>query len=96
VITNISASDKVKGFDLILNYLNEFTQTSGKPTVYMVGSLNKAQGINGFKKAEIGTPVFETDGKYFIMLESLDGKRNLEVFYYKDSLAPVIDFITLQ
>lgn len=56
-----------------------------------IGHLNKAQGFNGFKKAEIGTPVFETSDRYSIFLESLDGKTSLEVKYYKETLHPVID-----
>jgi len=58
----------------------------------MVGTLNKAQGLNGFKKADIGHPVFEFKDRYIIYLESYDGKTTVAVPYYKETLGPVINF----
>ena len=84
-------NDKIRGFDLFINFMNQFTEDP-IITPKMIGRLNKPQGINGFKVAEIGTPVFDNGVKYFIMLESLDAKRNLEVGYYKESLKSSIDY----
>jgi hypothetical protein len=57
-----------------------------------VGNLNKPQGIIGFKSAAIGTPVFDSGDRYTIILETIDGTKNLELTYYKNNLAPAIDF----
>ena len=83
---------KIQIFDTLLELLNR-NQEDKTISPKMVGTLNKRTGINGFKVAEIGTPVFDSGDKYFVMLESLDGVRNLEVSYYKDTLKPSIDFI---
>ena len=85
-------NDKIRIFDKLIDLIGR--QSEDKTiSPKMVGYLNQAQGINGFKLAEIGTPVFDSGDRYFIMLESLDEKRNLEVSYYKDTLKKVIDFI---
>lgn len=75
-----------------MDFIDQHQQTGTVSVPKMVGMLNKAQGLNGFKPAEVGTPVFDAGDKYFLMFESLDGKRNVEVSYYKDTLGPVIDF----
>jgi len=43
--------------------------------------------------AEIGTPIFDTGDRYLLMLESLDGKTNVEMTYYKETLKSSINFI---
>jgi hypothetical protein len=71
---------------------------TNKDMPLMVGKLNKPQGIIGFKKAEIGHPVFEFQGKYIIYLESnykvKEEYITVAVPYFKESLKPVIDFNT--
>lgn len=62
----------------------------------MIGTLNKAQGIIGYKKADIGHPVFEAKDRFLIYLESNDGKITLTIPYYKGSLKPFIDFNLIQ
>lgn len=85
-------AQKIEGFNLILDFISRY-QEANTAVPKMIGTLNKAVGQNGFKKAEIGTPVFDTGDRYLVMLESLDGKTNVEVTYYKDTLRPVINFI---
>lgn len=57
-----------------------------------VGTLTKAQGFNGFHTMEIGTPVFELDGRYFIEQKSKSNGEISRVFYYKETLSKVIKF----
>ncbi len=82
---------KIQLADVILNYLQDL-QENTKETPKMIGVLNKETGIKGFKTADIGTPIFDRGDKYFIILETLDGKDNLQVSYYKDTLKPNINF----
>lgn len=58
----------------------------------LIGTLKKPFGINGFKVASVGNPVFEKSDRYFIFLESIDGKTVVEVPFYKEALAPNIIF----
>jgi len=60
--------DKIELMDYIIRRMEE-SDTSADMTV-LVGKLNKAQGLNGFKKADIGHPVFEFKDRYVIYLES--------------------------
>jgi hypothetical protein len=85
-------ADKERIFDLLVEQLSRY-QDDKQLTPKMVGMLNKRIGINGFKIAEVGTPVFDTGDRYLVMLESLDGKTNVEMSYYKDTLKQQIDFI---
>jgi hypothetical protein len=84
--------DKIAIMDLLLEQISLRTEDL-KSVPKMIGSLNKVVGLNGFKKAEIGTPVFDTGDRYMIMLESLNGKISVEVTYYKETLSPSVDFI---
>lgn len=84
---------KLKLADHIMSFINDHNKTEDINIPIHVGWLNKKWRMNGFKVAEPGTVVYEFNGKYFINLESLDGKRNLEVSFYKETLAPSIDFI---
>jgi len=76
------------------------TQTSEDMPI-MIGTLNKAQGIVGFKSAEIGHPVFSYRDKYIIYLESNNPMKignetkhfTIAVPYYKETLKPVINFL---
>lgn len=86
-------NQKIKFAEAVLTLLKEFTKTEESLMPKHIGYLAKKQGLNGFKVAEIGTPVFEFKDRYLIYLESIDGKRNQEVSYYKETLEPVIDFI---
>lgn len=76
---------------------------TGEDMPVMVGVLNKAIGINGFKLAEIGHPVFEFKDRYIIYLESLTPDKitkvgeplvyqdfKVAVPYYKETLQPFI------
>jgi ribosomal 30S subunit maturation factor RimM len=82
--------DKILLVNRIIELVRD-TQTSEDMPI-MVGTLNKAQGINGFVVAEIGHPVFEFKQRYLIYLQSIDGKTTVTVPYYKETLSPVIEF----
>ncbi len=84
-------NDKIKLANSIINLLDNFKSSTNTPR--QIGTLNKKQGINGFKPAEINTPVFLDKDKYIIYLESLDGKTNVIIPYNKETLTPFIDFI---
>lgn len=58
-----------------------------------VGRLNTPFGLNGYKMAEIGTDVYEKKDRYFIILISETNGENKVVSFYKDTLAPNIDFL---
>lgn len=71
-----------------------------------VGTMNRKQGIKGFEPADVGHPVFEFRDRYIIYLTSEfyqvnkqpDGssvreKIQVAVPYYKEMLAPLIDFL---
>lgn len=77
---------------------------TGEDMPVMVGVLNKGIGVNGFKMAEIGHPVFEYKDRYIIYLESQTpdkiSKANEPVIYqdfkvaipyYKETLEAFID-----
>lgn len=85
-------TDKVRIFDMLIDLLSRH-QEDTTSTPKMIGTLNRATGINGFKLAETGTPVFDSGDRYLIMLESLDGKTNVEMTYHKETLKQSIDFI---
>lgn len=61
-------TDKIRLANVVIEFLSNFK--SGEDIPVMVGTLNKRQGINGFKVAEIGHPVFEVKDRYIIYLES--------------------------
>ena len=82
--------EKVDLMDYIIRYMEEKVISADMPV--MIGTLNKALGLNGFKRADVGHPVFEFKDRYIIYLESNDGKTTVSVPYYKDTLKPVIDF----
>ncbi len=85
-------ADKERIFDLLVEQLSRY-QDDKQLMPKMVGMLNKQVGLNGFKVAEIGTPIFDTGDRYLLMLESLDGKTNVEMTYYKETLKSSINFI---
>lgn len=82
---------KIALANLILDFLKDSGGKS-KDLPIMIGTLNKSQGINGFKKAEVGNPVFLLGDRYVIFLESLDGKTSVEIPYHKETLKPFIQF----
>lgn len=84
--------DKLRLADQVIRFIEELSEGQVNMPV-MVGTLKRVWGLNGFKKAEIGTPVFEFNDRYIIYLETLNGDRNVEVPFYKDTLKPVIEFI---
>jgi hypothetical protein len=83
---------KVQLADMVIEFLSRHQNDEEGFVARQIGTLNKAQGQNGFKRAEVGTPVFDLGDRYMIMLESLDGKRNVEMTYYKNDFAHVIDY----
>lgn len=82
--------EKVILIDYIIRYLEEIQVSSEIPV--LVGSLNSPQGINGFKPAVVGHPVFMLKDRYIIYLESNDGKTTVSIPYYKEALNKVINF----
>lgn len=76
----------------LMDVIKKHTKTESEDISFNVGTLNSPFGINGFKVAPIGTFVFEEKDRYFIALESLDGKTNVMVRFYKESLKDKIDF----
>ncbi len=85
-------ADKERIFDILVENLNRH-QEDNTSVPKMIGTLNRRIGLNGFKIAEVGTPVFDSGDRYLVMLESLDGKINVEMTYYKETLKTSIDFI---
>ena len=83
--------DKIHLANMVLAFMKE-QEGSTMENPKMIGTLNKAQGIKGFKTADIGNAVFLKGDKYIIYLESLDGKTNVEIPYNKETLKPVINF----
>ena len=83
----------------IVNLIKE-TQTSEDMPI-MIGTLNKVSGVIGFKRAEIGHPVFSYKDRYIIYLESNNEMKignEMKLFtvaipYYKESLSPSINFL---
>lgn len=68
---------KIALAECVLAFLKENTASVEIPKA--VDTLAQSFGLNGFKKADIGTPVFEYRDKYLVYLETLDGKRTVEV-----------------
>jgi len=81
---------KIAIIDQIINLINQADKES---LPVMVGTLTKSFGINGFKTAEIGHPVFDFNGKYFLYLERNDGKLTVEVPFYQSTLKEFINFL---
>jgi hypothetical protein len=88
----MDSNKKIELADLVLKFIAEEPGDS-PDSLKMVGHLAIQTGINGFKPAVIGTPVFESKDRYVIILETLNGDKALEVAYYKKTLAPSIDFL---
>lgn len=59
----------------------------------IIGHLNRELGFNGFKTMEIGTPVYENGGIYYLWQEANGGLYCEMVRYYKDNLKTSINFI---
>jgi hypothetical protein len=83
--------DMIQLAEIILAFMAD-KQEASKEVPQMIGRLNQVLGINGFKKCEVGTPVFDIGDKYMVLFESLDGKISVEVKYYKNTLASSINF----
>lgn len=86
----INDKEKIELMNYIIKYIKEKATSDDMPV--FVGVLNRAQGFNGFKRAEIGHPVFEFKDRYIIYLESNDEKTTVSIPYYKDNLKFSIDF----
>lgn len=85
--------DKIQLANALLSLVGQYASaTAGAcdTPLRQIGVLTKAQGIRGFKTCEPGTPVFEYDGRYVLVMETLDGKHSASVAYYQEALAPVV------
>lgn len=85
-------SQKIALANIVLAFIKD-QNTEATEIPIAIGHLTKAQGIKGFKTAEIGNLVFEFKGKYIIYLESLDGKTSVSIPYNKETLSPAISFL---
>lgn len=63
-------------------------QSDGEP----VGKLNTRFGLKGYCTAEVGTEVFEVKDRYVIYLVSDRDMSKTAIPFYKNTLAPNIDF----
>jgi len=59
----------------------------------LVGHLNKIYGYNGVYDIPVGSPVYELKDRYYFESTPINGTETQKVKFYKDSLAPHIDFI---
>lgn len=80
----MTEKQKIQLADIVLSFISEHANREEIPV--RVGTLNKKQGLNGFKPAEIGHPVFEFRDRYIIYLESNDGSITVSVPYFKETL----------
>jgi len=81
---------KVAIIDQVINLINQADKES---LPIMVGTLTRPFGLNGFKMAEVGHPVFDFNNRYFVYLERDDGKLTVEVPFYHDTLKEFIKFL---
>jgi len=58
----------------------------------LVGKLNTRFGLKGYIMAEVGTEVYELKDRYIIYLTSELDNSLTAIPFYKDTLAPNIDF----
>jgi hypothetical protein len=86
----MTPEEKSELADAIIRLVQDRMTSNDMPI--LIGTLSKPQGINGFKKAEVGHPVFEHKDRYIIYLESLDGKTAITIPYYKETLRLAINF----
>ena len=89
----MTPKQKIEFADHILEFIAARQVNKERPEMRMIGHLNKPQGIIGFKKADVGTPVFETSDRYLLILESNDGKSTIDIKYHKKDLESSITFI---
>lgn len=80
--------EKIEFANTILNLVETRRDKSLPKTI---GYLNRVIGQQGFKKCEVGTNVFEDGDRYFIIMESLDGKTSVRFNYHKEELKPFIN-----
>lgn len=59
----------------------------------LIGHLNKDFGYSGFNKIKIGTPVYLYKDKYYFEMTSIDKGNKVIQNFYKETLAPCINFI---
>lgn len=77
---------KVELVDRLIREIEELSDHGMVTRLPLVGTLVQAQGIHGFKKCDVGHPVFEKGDRYILYMETLDGKQVVEVPYYPDTL----------
>ena len=83
--------DKAAVYDTIVGIIGKDVHKENE--MKCIGTLTKRQGIKGFKPMEEGDFVFELGDRYILVMETLDGKNSAQVPYYKNTLAPHINFI---
>ena len=64
----MTPEQKIQLADTIQNLLSQFATSEDYPI--MVGTLDKAIGMNGFHPALVGHPVFEYKDRYLVYLKS--------------------------
>ena len=88
-------SKLLESYQKQIDKLTDKPEESKEPVEYVVGTLNRRWGINGFTVAEVGHFVYEKQGKYVIYLSN-DKVPKHEVGFFKETLKPAIDFFVLQ
>jgi len=89
---------KIALAEQIIDLVNSFSREIEAERPKFIGTLNKSFGYLGLKKCEIGTPVFEFQDRYIIIMETLEyADKNqpikaVDIRYYKETLNPFIDF----
>lgn len=84
---------KISLMDRLIDDILSSNEKGMVTRLQMIGRLTVKQGINGFKKAEVGTPVFIKADRYIIFMETLDGKTCVEIPYHLETLSLVIEKI---
>lgn len=80
---------RVSAFDEVLDLLRDPEPEEEKEV--QIGTLNKAYGIKGYVRAEVGHPVFELKDRYIIYLKH-PHLPDARVPFYKDAFKHYIDF----
>ncbi len=80
----------------IPKYITESTvpQEPEEPKMRLVGTLNSPYGERGFYRCEVGHPVYEKNGRYILIYDSVDGKViGKEQTFNPEELSKIMDKI---
>lgn len=83
----LSDRTKIKIMTSMLEHIED-SMEKDSPTFKMVGILTKGISAGGCQTLPIGSPVYETSDQYFLLFTTLDGKKNVEVYYWKEAGIP--------